>query len=138
MRRRRPPPLIAALGAILSWIWRALTGPRLPYGWSREFIASPAFLDTQAWAETRYIAINASKRRCELCGRGKAQGVWIDVDHIKPRHLRPDLALDPRNLQILCGDAFDASRAGAKASCNRGKGRRHQHDHRPADHPHRT
>jgi hypothetical protein len=52
--------MIAALGAILSWIWRLLNGPRLPYGWSREFIASPAFLQTPEWKRRRHDALEAN------------------------------------------------------------------------------
>lgn len=34
----------------------------------------------------------------------------MNVDHIKPRKLFPELALDPDNLQVLCHE------------CNHGKG----------------
>ena len=45
------------------------------------------------------------------CGATPDDGVTvICVDHIKPRHTHPALALDPANLQVLCG------------VCNQGKG----------------
>jgi 5-methylcytosine-specific restriction endonuclease McrA len=44
------------------------------------------------------------------CGRGPKQGVWLNVDHIKPRKTHPHLALSVENCQILCSE------------CNKGKG----------------
>ncbi len=92
-----------------------------------EFIASDAFLQTREWAAVRYQALRANDGRRELCGRGKHQGVWLYVDHVQPRHKRPDLALEVRNCQVLCGPN----------GCNSGKGGRWQDDWRARDHPHR-
>jgi 5-methylcytosine-specific restriction endonuclease McrA len=36
------------------------------------------------------------------CGRGLKPGVWLNVDHIKPRKTHPHVSLDMNNLQILC------------------------------------
>jgi 5-methylcytosine-specific restriction endonuclease McrA len=47
-----------------------------------------------------------------LCGRRAGNGVVIHVDHIKPRSLYPELALEFSNLQVLCMD------------CNQGKSNR--------------
>jgi 5-methylcytosine-specific restriction endonuclease McrA len=82
-----------------------LTYPRhLPHPASREF------LDTYEWAEVRYrVLLKYRDRPCMACGRGPKQGVWLHVDHIKPRKTHPHLALDINNLQILCG------------CCNKGK-----------------
>jgi len=44
------------------------------------------------------------------CGQAANQGKKLHVDHIKPRHLFPDLELVKSNLQVLCED------------CNLGKG----------------
>jgi 5-methylcytosine-specific restriction endonuclease McrA len=84
--------------------WR--TYPKhLPHPASREF------LDTYEWATVRYqVLLKYKDRPCMACGRGPRQGVWLNVDHIKPRKTHPHLALDIRNLQILCSD------------CNKGKG----------------
>ena len=48
--------------------------------------------------------------RCQCCGATPADGVRINVDHIKPRKHYPELALDVENLQVLCEE------------CNHGKG----------------
>ena len=49
--------------------------------------------------------------RCMCCGKSPIfKGVVINVDHIKPRKLFPELALDINNLQVLCNE------------CNHGKG----------------
>lgn len=69
-----------------------------------------SFLRTPEWKRVRYKALMASNGRCECCGRGPAEGAVLNVDHIKPRHKFPELALDLSNLQVLCG------------TCNAGKG----------------
>lgn len=81
-------------------------------------VRSPEFLRTYAWRQLRYRAIREGGTRCECCGAGPRDGVRLNVDHIQPRKLRPDLALDPWNLQILCED------------CNAGKGNHDQTDFR--------
>lgn len=68
------------------------------------------FLSSREWKEIRYRALKRSNGRCQCCGRGPADGAVLNVDHIKPRHKYPELALDINNLQVLCG------------SCNSGKG----------------
>jgi hypothetical protein len=40
---------------------------------------------------------------CEACGSNKA----IQVHHIHPFHLYPEMELDPDNLITLCMDEFD-------------------------------
>lgn len=75
----------------------------------------PDFYSSRDWKELRYIVLANNPRKCMLCGhRGKS----LHVDHIKPRSLHPELALDIDNLQILCGD------------CNVGKSNKHTHDFR--------
>jgi 5-methylcytosine-specific restriction protein A len=73
--------------------------------------ASRKFLDTHEWARVRYeVLLKFKDRPCMACGRGPRQGVWLNVDHVKPRKTHPPLALDVENCQILCSD------------CNKGKG----------------
>jgi 5-methylcytosine-specific restriction endonuclease McrA len=55
-------------------------------------------------------ALERDGARCACCGRTPADGVRINVDHIKPRHRYPELALTLENLQVLCHE------------CNHGKG----------------
>lgn len=68
------------------------------------------FLQSQEWARIRYEALKRSRGKCECCGRSSQDGAVMNVDHIEPRHKRPDLALTLSNLQILC------------SWCNQGKG----------------
>ena len=99
-----------------------------PSKWTDEMVASGEFLRTPQWKRVRYDALAANDGRCELCGRNKhqlGQGKYLNVDHVEPRRARPGLALDVRNLQVLCPD------------CNAGKGNRHSHEWRHPSHPHR-
>ena len=100
-RGPRRPPGPPASAVILGELWRRAFRPN-PLGWSSGFIASDAFLQTQEWSLLRYQALRANDGRCELCGRGKHQDVWLNVDHVKPRRTHPHLALSLSNLQVLC------------------------------------
>jgi 5-methylcytosine-specific restriction endonuclease McrA len=73
-------------------------------------VRSREFLRTYAWRTLRYKALKEGGSRCECCGASPERGIRLNVDHIQPRKRRPDLALDPYNLQVLCDD------------CNAGKG----------------
>ncbi len=79
-----------------------------------------SFYLSREWRVVRYKVITARGNKCECCGAGPAEGVAIHVDHVKPRSKFPELALDPKNLQILCED------------CNLGKGAWDQTDWRKA------
>lgn len=98
--------------------------PNNPIGPPKEILVegvdvrSPEFLRTRAWRTLRYRALCEGGRQCECCGAKASRGAILNVDHIKPRKLRPDLALDPWILQILCED------------CNAGKGNTDQTDWR--------
>lgn len=78
----------------------------------------PEFLQSKAWRRLRYDALRKHGNRCQCCGQGPADGVPINVDHIKPRRLFPELALNIDNLQVLGGD------------CNEGKANRDMTDWR--------
>lgn len=73
-------------------------------------VTSVEFLSTYEWRKTRMIALKKYGARCQCCGASAATGAVIHVDHIKPRKLFPQLALDVDNLQVLCHE------------CNHGKG----------------
>jgi hypothetical protein len=73
-------------------------------------IISDDFLRTYEWRRVRMIAIKRYGARCQCCGATPADGAVMNVDHIKPRRIFPELALDPDNLQVLCNE------------CNHGKG----------------
>jgi 5-methylcytosine-specific restriction endonuclease McrA len=69
-----------------------------------------ALLQSKAWKRLRLQALKLHGSRCQCCGASPATGAVLNVDHIKPRRLFPDLALRIDNLQVLCAD------------CNEGKG----------------
>jgi len=71
---------------------------------------SDAFLHSYEWRRVRMMVLKRDGARCACCGSTPADGVRMHVDHIKPRRLFPQLALDLGNLQVLC------------EICNHGKG----------------
>lgn len=86
--------------------------------------SSAEFLDTYEWRRVRMVALKQYGPVCQCCGATPANGSVMHVDHIKPRKLFPQLALDVNNLQILCHE------------CNHGKGNWDMTDWRtePEDH----
>lgn len=85
-----------------------------PKGWMRALIRGSSdpvdFLETNEWRELRYSILVRDGFRCVLCGRDASDGVKLQVDHIKPRSLYPQLEKEPSNLRTVCSD------------CNIGKG----------------
>lgn len=77
---------------------------------SSRFVRGDNFLKSAEWRRLRYKVLVDRGARCECCGASANSGATINVDHIKPRKLFPELALEESNLQILCG------------ACNQGKG----------------
>jgi hypothetical protein len=81
--------------------------------------ASNDFLLSFAWRQLRMVVLKKRGARCECCGASPRDGqTVINVDHVKPRKLFPELALEESNLQVLCG------------TCNHGKGNWDQTDWR--------
>jgi 5-methylcytosine-specific restriction endonuclease McrA len=83
--------------------------------------ATNAFLETYEWRRVRMEALKKYGSRCQCCGATPADGVKMNVDHIKPRKLFPHLALSLDNLQVLC------------EPCNHGKGNWDMTDWREAE-----
>jgi 5-methylcytosine-specific restriction endonuclease McrA len=81
-------------------------------------VTSSEFLKSYEWRKLRMQALKKYGPVCMCCGATPSTGAVINVDHIKPRKLFPDLALDINNLQILCHE------------CNHGKGNWDQTDWR--------
>ena len=73
------------------------------------FCRSKKFYTSQRWKNLRLQALAVSNK-CKACGASPKQGAVLHVDHIMPRSIYPELALNLSNLQILCAD------------CNLGKG----------------
>lgn len=72
--------------------------------------ASDEFLRSYEWRRVRMEALKRYGAKCQCCGATPQTGAKINVDHIKPRRVYPELALSIDNLQVLCHD------------CNHGKG----------------
>lgn len=120
--RKTLKPIAAALGVIVV--------PTHQFGWAK---AKPAqrpavhpaaradFLETFEWRRLRMEALKLYGRRCMCCGATPESGAVMNVDHIKPRKVFPELALEIKNLQILCN------------ACNHGKGNWDMTDWRPAE-----
>jgi hypothetical protein len=87
-----------------------------PKNWLKNLISGKTdpvdFLDTNEWLELRYTIMERDGFRCTLCGRDASDGVKLQVDHVKPRSLYPELEKDPANCRTACSD------------CNQGKGQR--------------
>lgn len=83
-----------------------------------------SFYDRPEWKRMRYKMIRKYGGKCMACGRGSGHGVIIQVDHIQPKSIYPELALREDNLQVLCKE------------CNMGKSNKFADDYRPK--PERT
>ena len=73
-------------------------------------VASRVFLDSKSWKRLRYQALKLHGNKCQCCGASPDTGAVLNVDHILPRRLFPNHALQLSNLQVLCSE------------CNEGKG----------------
>lgn len=71
---------------------------------------SKAFFASDAWKKLRYKVLQVCGAQCQCCGRAKADGIILNVDHILPRYYYRSLELEITNLQVLCDE------------CNQGKG----------------
>ena len=64
------------------------------------------FLTSPAWRALRPVILKRDGYRCRMCSVILTDGRKGDraavIDHIRPRSLRPDLALDPDNCWALC------------------------------------
>lgn len=72
--------------------------------------ASDDFLQSFEWRAVRMMALKKYGPVCQCCGASPKDGAVMNVDHIKPRKIFPQLALEVENLQVLCNP------------CNHGKG----------------
>ncbi len=79
------------------------------------------FWDRPEWLELRFRILRQHGYKCMACGvtRETRPGVVLQVDHIKPRSIYPELALVADNLQVLCRE------------CNVGKSNKYSDDLRP-------
>lgn len=62
---------------------------RIPQPWAE---------DRARWDRLRLIVLEEAGYQCEKCGRvGR-----LEVDHVRPRRVAPELAWERSNLQALC------------------------------------
>ena len=71
---------------------------------SQPNVISMEFLQSKTWKRLRYQALKLHGNRCQCCGLSPSNGAVLNVDHILPRKLFPENALQLENLQVLCGD----------------------------------
>lgn len=84
---------------------KVISTPKIRISKSANKIPSAEFFASDSWRAVRYRVLELHGATCQCCGRSrKAHGVILHVDHIHPRSIRPDLALDINNLQVLCED----------------------------------
>lgn len=81
---------------------------------TRKKVRASTFTQSPEWKIARAEAIRRHGGVCMKCGSTK----HINVDHIKPKSLYPEIALDQDNLQILCWP------------CNKGKSNKGIEDYR--------
>jgi 5-methylcytosine-specific restriction endonuclease McrA len=94
-----------------NWIARSKSPKdRGAYASGGADVKTDDFLRTYEWRRVRMVALKKYGAKCQCCGATPATGAVMNVDHIKPRKLFPQLALDVDNLQVLCDE------------CNHGKG----------------
>lgn len=60
--------------------------------------------NSSEWQKLRYFVLSRDKGVCQLCGRGRKDGVVLHIDHIVPLSVDWSKRLDPNNLQTLCED----------------------------------
>lgn len=71
----------------------------------KKTLSSPEFYKSRAWLSMRKRVLKFYGRKCMKCAT--IHGA-IQIDHIKPRSIYPQLSLDFNNLQVLCRDCnFD-------------------------------
>ena len=97
--KKKPVQKQPTIESVTKFISRSTIDPRLD-----------SFLDSFEWRAIRKMALNLHCACCQCCGKSAADGIVLNVDHIKPRKFFPELALELDNLQVLC------------SICNHGKG----------------
>ena len=63
--------------------------------------ADSDFYRSKEWREFRARMLNELDHVCVACG-DEPTGFDLTLDHIIPRSKRPDLALEPTNVQVMC------------------------------------
>ena len=74
---------------LILWLWHELTAKKV-YGKVNR---------SSKWPALRRTILDINKK-CAVCGRKEK----LEVHHIIPFNVRPDLELEPTNLIVLCAD----------------------------------
>jgi 5-methylcytosine-specific restriction endonuclease McrA len=64
------------------------------------------FYKSKEWVRLRRLILIRDNFLCRMCGKFCAK--TAHVDHIKSRKSRPDLAMEPSNLQTLCAHCHNS------------------------------
>ena len=83
------------------------------------------------WGDLAYRVMVRDEKRCVLCLRAPVAGDLsrrLEVDHIKPVALYPELEFDESNLRTLCHDCHVLH--GARPGSRRGRAIHHPHQRR--------
>lgn len=67
-------------------------------------LPSSKFYRTKEWRFLRYRVLEVYGSQCCKCGATPQSGTVLHVDHIMPRYIYPEYALEFSNLQVLCED----------------------------------
>ncbi len=78
-----------------------------------------SFYERPEWQRLRFKILKKYGFKCMACNRSGNDRAVIQVDHIKPISIYPELALTESNLQVLCRE------------CNMGKSNVYSDDLRP-------
>lgn len=65
-------------------------------------LPSEKFYQTPEWKKLRLEAFALYGRKCQVCGDSPESGCILEVDHITPRYMQPQIAFDIKNLRVLC------------------------------------
>lgn len=62
------------------------------------------FYQSSEWKRLRYKVLCYYEATCMCCGASRISGAEIHVDHVIPRSIDKSLALEFKNMQVLCRD----------------------------------
>lgn len=93
--------------SLLDYLRFRFARPRYRLTEHEQYLASPEFLRSREWLTLQYKTLKRYGGRCMVCGRSARGGAVINIDHVKPRRLYPQLALNPvvRNNRIAASQA---------------------------------
>lgn len=70
----------------------------------RDHKRADPFYYSPAWRSLRIVILKRDGYRCVICKVDVSAKGAARIDHIKPRAMHPELAMEPSNLRSLCVD----------------------------------